>query len=193
MKLLKQGLLVLCLLGMGLTAQALTVADVEVPESVDLKGFKYPLKLQGAGVRSKFFVDVYVGAFYSQKNIKTPEAALQDKGPKRMRFSFLRKVGETKFKRSWWDGFERNNSKDIVKNFTPEIETFINLFESAIQEGDEILLDFIPSRGVKVSLNGKSKGWVKNKEFYNLLLSTWMGERPPSRSFQLALLKLNAE
>ena len=43
---------------------ALQVGGVDVPEKVTVAGYPQPLLLNGAGMRSKFFIDVYVGALY---------------------------------------------------------------------------------------------------------------------------------
>ena len=67
---------------------------------VDIAGIRvagsYPLAreslvLNGAGVRSKFFVKVYVGALYLGTSTSSAEQILADRGPKSMQMVMLYK------------------------------------------------------------------------------------------------------
>lgn len=167
-----------------------TVDDVRVPESTTLGTSK--LFLQGAGMRTKFIIDVYVGAFYASKRINTPSQALADKGPKRMWFYIVHsKIKAEQFRDAWQKGIVNNNSDREIKQEKKFIEQFIDLFDRNFTKGDIVTIDFVPGEGTRVSINSKLRGTIPSEHLYKIVLSTWMGEQPPSQRFQDALLSFN--
>ncbi len=169
--------------------QALEVAGIPVPETVVLEDKQNKLHLQGAGVRTKLFFDIYIGAFYATKKIETPQHALSNTGPKRMWLHFLyKKVSSNEYKDAWIDGIKANNSEATVDHYKKEIDNFISLFHEDLVAGDNLTLDYIPNKGTMVTMNGQLKAVIPGEGFYSILLSTWMGKKPPSQKFQDALL-----
>ena len=59
---------------MPMLAQASMIADVDVAEQMTV--VEQPLILNGAGVRSKFFMDLYVGSLYLPTKAHTLEDVL---------------------------------------------------------------------------------------------------------------------
>ncbi|MGD8927273.1 MAG: chalcone isomerase family protein, partial [Thioalkalispiraceae bacterium] len=43
---------------------ALAIAGIDIPEHIRQKATQHELVLNGAGIRSKFIFDIYVGALY---------------------------------------------------------------------------------------------------------------------------------
>ena len=74
-------LLLLSLMTFCMTAHALEVEGIEIPETIRSGDGETELLLNGAGLREKFYVDVYVAALYLQA--RTPDATtiLNDDGP----------------------------------------------------------------------------------------------------------------
>jgi hypothetical protein len=168
---------------------AIQIAKVNIPEQVAVASQN--LHLQGAAIRSKFFLDVYIGAFYSETAAKTPKNAMDMPGAKRMSFYFLRNVSQNKLKSAWKEGFQENNPTSVLSQNKNLIAQFLDLFDKDIGKGDIMTIDFIPDKGTVVSIDGKTKGTITQEHFYTLVLSVWMGEHPPSQQFRKALLNLN--
>ncbi|HEB94298.1 MAG TPA: hypothetical protein ENI94_12735 [Gammaproteobacteria bacterium] len=78
-------LLVLCFLFTDVHAR--DVAGVTVPERITLADTA--LTLNGVGIRSKFFFDIYVGALYLPEKTQNAETAINMPGPKRVLMHFL--------------------------------------------------------------------------------------------------------
>jgi hypothetical protein len=78
---------VVFLLLLGSSALALTVAGVSVDPTVTLNG--QSLNLNGAGLRSKFFIKVYVGALYAERKLGSAAAVLAYPGSKLIRMRFI--------------------------------------------------------------------------------------------------------
>ena len=69
-------------IGLSVSAEAREVAGVKLDETARLAGIDTPLVLNGAGVRSKFFVKVYVAGLYLQQKTSSAEAVLASSGGK---------------------------------------------------------------------------------------------------------------
>ena len=64
--------LVLGLLVCSMPSYAIEIEGIEIPETDSSADNNITLILNGAGLREKFFIDVYIGALYLQA--KTPDA-----------------------------------------------------------------------------------------------------------------------
>jgi len=165
-----------------------TVAGVDVPGSVRLTPEGPELALNGVGVRSKFFIDVYVGALYLAERATTTEEVLAQTGPKRVAMHILYgEIRREKLISGWNDGFANNLLPAQMAALRARLDSFNELFETA-NRGDVILLDYLPGQGTRVTIVGQTKGVVPGKDFNDALLKIWLGERPASGSLKEAML-----
>lgn len=185
-------LLIIChliLLSFASASQAVQVAGVNVPTQV--KVGSETLKLQGVGIRSKYIFDVYIGSFYASGVAHSAKEAIAMQGAKRMSFYFLRGLSRKQLTNAWKEGFQANHSPTILQENKNLINHFVDLFDTDMGKGDIMVVDYIPSKGTQVSINGKTVGMIPEEHFYSLVLSIWMGEHPPSNRFKKALLNFN--
>ncbi len=179
----------LILLGMGLmsaVAVARTVEGVNLPETISLEGQE--LVLNGAGVREKFFFDIYVAALYLPARNRDARSILTADQPWRMSMDFLySEVDREKLDKGWDEGFEANVPREKLAALRERLQTFKNMF-STMRKGDVALMDYMPGKGVRVVINGKEKGVVPGADFARALLSVWIGAKPVTGSVKKALL-----
>ncbi len=176
-------LLLLCL---PITSPAQEVAGVKVPDQITLAGS--PLTLNGAGIRSKFFFDIYVGALYLPQKTDNAETAINMPGPKRVLMHFLYKeVAREKLTGGWNEGFENNLSREQFKALQTRLVDFNRLFVT-VKRGDTIELDYLPDSGTQVSINGQVKGRIPGNAFYSALLRVWLGQDPADDDLKEAML-----
>jgi hypothetical protein len=162
------------------------VAGVEIPDSAVVA--QKNLTLNGAGIRKKFVVKVYVGAIYLQERRGESEEVLGLPGPKRMTMHFLHdEVGVDKITGGWIKGFESNNTGEEMARLKERLDVFNGLFKTA-HGGDIYHLDLVPGEGTVVSLNGKRLGAVPGEDFYTALLKVWIGSRPADGNLKKGLL-----
>lgn len=161
----------------------------QIPTTIVLEETGDVLTLRGAALHKKYFKDSYLGAYYSLNNEITPQAAINDRGPKRMWLYFLTSVDN--LREYWEDGIEANNSPDVVAREQISISQFFKMIDMPLRDGDTLILDFVPNVGTKVIIKGSMKGLIKGNEFYNLVLKTWMGRSPPSEKFRKDLFNLS--
>jgi len=165
---------------------AVEVEGVDVPESVEVGGSR--LLLNGAGVRTKFFFDIYVGALYLTRRTGKPEEAIGMEGPKRVSMHMLYgEVSREKLVHGWNEGFRKNQSRKAMDNLKQRLERFNAMF-SDVKKGDVILLDYLPERGTSVTIRGERKGVVMGKDFNDALLAVWLGRKPADGDLKEAML-----
>jgi hypothetical protein len=182
-------LLLSLLLGqLSLPVYAREVAGVTLDEEIILSD-NSKLGINGAGIRSKFFFKIYVGALYvSQPVLNSTQQVLSDPKAKRMFMHFLYdEVSKEKLNSGWQDGFENNLDEKAYAKLEPRLETFKSYFQ-AVQKGDVIELDYLPGQGTKITLNTVEKGLIPGKDFHQALMKVWLGEEPADWSLKDALL-----
>lgn len=147
------------------------------------------LQLNGAGIREKFFFDIYVAALYLEQPGTGPQAVIVPEARKRVMMHFLySKVDREKLVDAWNEGFEDNLSAEKRAPLQQRIDQFNAMFEDAVK-GDIILLDYTPGQGTRVVINSTDKGIVPGKDFNDALLSIWLGDEPVTSDLKEALLK----
>ncbi|MDR2837056.1 MAG: chalcone isomerase family protein [Azonexus sp.] len=168
-------------------AQAAEVAGVRIDDTVKVGGSE--LVLNGAGVRSKFFVKVYVGALYAAQKATTPAALYDSPQPRRMLLRLMRELEAKKLQEALDEGLRNNLSAAELAAARGPIEQLGKLFESIgkAREGDAITLDF-SSQGVAIGFNNEPRGTVGNGDFAKMLLRVWLGDEPADAGLKKALL-----
>lgn len=172
---------------LAVPTQAAKVAGVKLEESVQIGADAPTLLLNGAGIRKKMFVKVYVGALYLQNKATSVDAVLNQTGANRVLMHFLyKKVGREKLVAGWEEGFSSNSSAEMEK-LKARLADFNALFSEA-KKGDVILLDYLPGKGTRVTINGQAKGTVPGADFNKALLKVWLGDKPVDSGLKEAML-----
>jgi len=174
----------------SISVHAQTVADIEIADTISHSSQSTKLVLNGAGIRTKFIFDIYIGSLYLEKKQQdaNTEAIYKAPGEKRISMHFLYdEISKEKLVNGWNDGFENNLSDEELLKFKDQINQFNNLFVD-VKKGDVINLNFIPTTGTYVVLNGRSKGPVKGDDFFIALLKIWLGDEPADSDLKEAML-----
>ena len=185
---IKQAFLFLLFSLSSLSLQAKEVAGINVPEIISFSDQSTKLVLNGAGIRTKFIFDIYVGSLYLEKKSKSAKGVYNLAGEKRIAMHFLYdEIEKAKLVSGWNTGFENNLSKQERSNFKSQIDQFNNLFVT-VKTGDVINLNFTPTTGTHVVMNGKVLGLVEGDAFFTALLKIWLGEEPADSELKEAML-----
>lgn len=186
---MKQRLLLPVLLltfSLALSAAAKDVAGVAVPETAAVADRTLPLN--GAGVRSRFFVKVYVGALYLPERAATMQAALATPLPKSVRLHIVYgEIPGDQLTQALQDGFAANQTAAELEALTTRIERFRALFPT-VRRGDLVRLDLLPDGSTDVWINAERRGAIAGADFQNALLAIWLGEKPADKSLKRAML-----
>jgi hypothetical protein len=174
-----------------LAALAAEVAGVKLDDRTRIDGGGPELVLNGAGVRTRFVVKVYVAGLYLTEKKGAAADAIALGGPKRVGITMLRDVGAQQFNEALVEGFRANNSAADVEKLKSALDelsgTMTTLGE--VRKGNVIALDFVPGTGTRVLVNGAPKGKpIAGEEFYRALLRIWLGDKPVDSDLKKGLL-----
>jgi hypothetical protein len=186
----------------GMMAGALLAAAVSLPAqaSVDVNGYKFEdtakvagkdLKLNGAGMRTKFVIKVYAAGLYLPEKKTTTAEILKQEGPRRVTLQMARDISSEDFGKAFMDGLNENVDKAEKQRLVAQIGKMGELFASVdgLKKGDVLHMDWIPGSGTQAELNGKKLGEpIPDINFYNAILRIWLGDKPVDRSLKPALL-----
>jgi hypothetical protein len=166
-------------------ADAATVSGVKLDDRVTVNN--QALQLNGAGLRKKFVVKVYVGALYLQAKQTNAATAVATDAPRRMVMHFLYNVSKAQMAEAWQEGLAEN-----TPNASPEVKTAFTTLQSWMEDvpkGNRIVLTYVPGIGTTVEVNGKNKGTLGGKATADAILNTWVGPKPgPGADFKKAVL-----
>ncbi|WP_394128822.1 chalcone isomerase family protein [Shewanella maritima] len=182
-KLLCCGALLMSVVTAGV--QAKQVAGIELETRVSAQGQE--LKLNGAGVRSKFFMDLYVGSLYLPEPQTQLEAVLaQNVAAVRLNIT-SGMITSKRMTDAITEGFELAAGNDLPK-LQEKVDTFMAMFTDEITEGDQFTFVTTKDQGVESFKNGQSQGSIEGEDFRQALLKIWLGDKPAQRSLRKAML-----
>src|SRR6266498_75566 len=172
-------------LAIAIPVLALTVAGVNMEDRTTVNG--QTLVLNGAGLRKKLFIKVYVGGLYLPAKSSSAAAIMAADTPRRQVMHFLYSVSKSQMCDAWDEGLEdntKNPSAEVKANF----KTLCSWMEP-IPKGNRLVLTYVPGTGTTVEVNGKAKGTLIGKATSDAILATWIGPKPgPGEDFKKAVL-----
>ena len=169
-------------------AFAAEVEGVKLADKAQVGGSE--LTLNGAGVRTRVFFKVYVGALYLQRKTGGTDAVLGDAGAKRIAMHMLRDLDAEQLFSALNEGLKKNHAPGELARLEPQVKQLEGIFNAvkAANKGDVILLDYLPGAGTRVTVRGDDKGTIAGVDFNRALLRIWLGEQPADASLKKAML-----
>lgn len=167
-------------------AFARDVAGVDVPETLSEGG--KTLKLNGAGVRKKFVVKVYVGAMYLENTSSSAADILKADQIRVVKMTFVRNVDKAKIMDAYEEGFEKNSKGDL-----PKLKPSLDKFRAGLgdmKSGQSMTVSYVPGKGVTIAQQGGATVTVDadGKLLSDALLRNWIGGEPADGGLKTAFL-----
>jgi hypothetical protein len=170
-----RALVVTLLLAVPAAALALTVKGIPYPDGITVEG--KALKLIGAGVREKWFMDVYVLAAYSESGSCKAEELVSADEPKYLRLDMLRDVSAERMGATIGNSFEEHMPKDASDELKAQRQTFQAYFKDECKKGTGLEFLYLPGVGTSLKQNGKSLGpTITGKAFADVLWDIYFGQ-----------------
>ncbi|MFC0702824.1 Chalcone isomerase-like [Marinobacter persicus] len=167
-------------------AMGRTVGGVDVQESYQLAGES--LALSGAGTRSKWFMDLYVGALYLPEVLTSGNAVLEADQPQAITLHITSgMITSERMTEATEEGFEASTGGDTAP-YRDDIDRFMAVFSDEIKEGDSFELAYVPGEGVRVLKNGELKETVGDLAFKKVLFGIWLSDDPAQESLKDRML-----
>lgn len=177
-----------CLLSAVLAApaSALTVDGVDVPDTYSAKDTQ--LTLNGAGIRSKWFLDLYVGGLYVPNKESNAQAIIEADEPQAITLHIISGlITSDKMTSATMEGFEHSTGGDLSA-IQSDVEEFLNVFAEEIEDGDVFDLVYLPGEGVQVSKNGEVRATIGDLTFKKALFGIWLSDEPAQEDLKEKML-----
>jgi len=163
---------------------AASLAGVTMPDTAQVGSAN--LVLNGLGLRTKFMVKVYVAGLYLEQKSSDPNAILKSEGPKKIVMQFLHGVSKSQMTDAFTESFN-DNSPDAMKTMKADIDRFLGIMEP-LKSGDQMVFTYVPGTGTTVAINGQDKLTIAGSAFEPVLLSVWLGPKPPTADVKKGML-----
>ena len=151
------------------------------------------LDATGVGLREKTFlkVDVYTIVSYvaSGADLKGDDLGLalcKLQQPKRLQMDLRRSFSREKLIHAFVEVIEKNY--EDISGFADDLQIFEGYFTRDAKDGDVIIFDYAPGKGLTTTLNGEVKGVIRNPAFAEALWSVWFGKKPANNGLKRDLL-----
>lgn len=175
----------LCL-ALAFPAFAAEVAGVKFAETLQPQG----LVLNGAGLRKRFFFQVYAIGLYLPKKTADAGDAVASPGAKRIRIHMLRDVGAAEFSQALADGIRANHSDAQARALDPHVQALGAIMAQAKEAKKGMVIDLdATAAGTQVIIDGKPAGApIGGEAFFPALMRIWLGPAPVQDDLKAALL-----
>jgi hypothetical protein len=171
-----------------LSAQThLEVNGVTVPRKIEFQN--KTLQLNGAGGRSKMWLEVYVQALYLSQLSQDPQFIIDSDTEMAIRIEITSSmVSSNKLTKAMNAGFEKSAGSNL-EQLRPRIEQFKTYLSDAITEKDVFVLAYNPlDQTINVYKNEVLKGKIQGFDFKKALFGIWLSDKPVDETLKKHLL-----
>ena len=165
----------------------LEVNGVTVPRKIEFQG--KTLQLNGAGGRSKMWLEVYVQALYLSQLSQDPQFIIDSDTEMAIRIEITSSmVSSSKLTKAMNAGFEKSAGSNL-NELRPRIEQFKAYLSDNITEKDVFVLGYNPlDQTINVYKNEILKGKVSGFDFKKALFGIWLSDKPVDDTLKKHLL-----
>ena len=158
----------------SMVSYAKEIAGVNLPDSINAQD--QSLALNGAGIRSKFFMDIYAAGLYLTESSQEAKSIIDQDKPMALRLHITSGLlSSEKMESATREGFEKSTGGH-TEEIKDTIEAFIATFKDGIVENDVFDFVYVPAEGVNVLKNGELKTTVQGLSFKQALFGIWLSE-----------------
>lgn len=171
------------------SALALDVAGVKLDDK--MKVGPSDLVLNGAGLRKRVVVNVYVGALYLAEKKSNGNDVVNAPGAKRVHLHLLRDLTGGQFVDAMKESVKYNTPQAELDKMAADLNEFYAQLGSIteMKSGTAVAVDFIPGTGIVVSANGKPVGKpIANADLYKAVLRIYVGDKPVDEGLKKGML-----
>lgn len=176
-------------LALPVLAATQEINGIQVPDSATVAGTN--LALNGAGTRVRMVFKVYVAALYLGTKATKAQDVTAQAGPKRLSVTMVRDLDAADMNKALMTGIENNMGKEALTSLATPLARMGQIFtdQKKLVVGDSFLIDWVPGKGTVITVKGVVQGEpFKEPEFFNALMSVWLGASPADDKLKEALL-----
>jgi hypothetical protein len=172
---------------LSISAQALQIGGITVPDT--LKAGETPLVLNGAGIRTKWMMDIYVGGLYLESSSSAANQIIAQDQPMAIKLHMVSGlITSEKMEDATMEGF-KNATGGNTQALDTYIDSFMAVFREPISEGDVFDLIYQPGKGIDVYKNSEFKDTVDGGlPFKQAVFTIWLGKKPAHGGLKKGML-----
>ncbi|CAM4011177.1 MULTISPECIES: chalcone isomerase family protein [Flavobacterium] len=179
-------LLTFLILQINMTTAQNKVSGVSVYETLSFDGNK--LVLNGAGVKEKMWIDLYVASLYLPSKSTNADEIINSSEPAIIKINIVSSLVSTdKMIELMEEGFV-NATNGNITSIKTKIDKFLTVFRDDLKEKDEFMIVFNPKIGITVFKNGVKKGTIEGMDFKKALFGVWLCIKPADEKLKRAML-----
>ncbi len=164
----------------------LDVAGVKVP--LVFKSEESALILNGAGVREKYFMDLYVGALYLKNKSTDAQKAMDADESMCVKLHIVSgMITSEKMTTAVDEGFKKSAKANLAA-LQSRIDQFKAVFAAKINKGDVYDLVYDKSKGTLIYKNGKLAASIPGLDFKKPLFGIWLCNEPADEGLKKKML-----
>ncbi len=176
-------LLVVLLFVFSFSVDARTIGGVNMEET--FKAGDETLILNGAGIREKFFADIYVAGLYLKEKSSDYKKIMSMDESMVIKIKIVSSlITAERFKEACEEGFERTTNGN-TKPLRPKIDLAYTAFAQKFNVGDIFDLVYIKGVGTDFYKNGKLITKVDGIDFKAALFGIWIIDKPSHKNEKL--------
>lgn len=147
------------------------------------------MQLTGVAAYSELRRPYYIGALYLDQPVISAGQVLSSWGRRRMEMRITaERWTPRRFSSQWTQALILNAAPGQLEKFDDAFVSFNNLPRGALRRGDHLVIQSDKKGRTRISLNGTEMFAESKPGFFEVLLSTWIGDKPPSTEFKNAIL-----
>lgn len=131
---------------------------------------------------------LFLATLFLESPSESAEEVLASTQAKRMEMRFSDRVSKRRWRQTWTQSIAINSPQDSLNAAASELSDALDAFQSGLEYGDAVVIDYDPLYGTSISVNGVKLIQEKSLTLFNLFLSAWVGPVPPNSQFKDEIL-----
>jgi len=175
----------------------LTIVCIASHAQMEVGGVKVPytfktnettLVINGAGVREKYFMDMYVGSLYLKAKNNDWSVIINADEAMCIKLQIVSgMITSEKMTKAVDEGFIKS-TKNNTAPLAAKIKQFKDVFSEKINKGDVFDIVYESAKGVVVYKNGKASAAITGLEFKKALFGIWLCNDPADADLKEKML-----
>lgn len=142
----------------------------------------------GAGLRKKLFIKLYVGSLYLTTPSTDANAIIDADEAMAIRLNILSDLlTRDKLLSALKEGFDKSTGGNTAP-IQPQIDQMIALMQDKVSPGDTLTLAYEPGVGTHVMRDGKELDVIEGLPFKKALFGIWLSDKPAQKSLKTDML-----
>lgn len=171
-------------------AECRLLSAAELPQQ--LKVGEQVLTLNGAGSRSKAFMEMYQSGLYLVSPSRDSAAIVSADQFMAIRIRITSSfVSRSTLVAALNEGLEKSTQGN-TQQIKEEVRRFLDCLAEEVSKNDILDFVYVPAKGLAVLKNGKLKGMIAGLAFKKALFGIWLCDDPADPNLKQAMLRGNS-